>query len=116
MLPPLTEGDVLSIEKIDASKHETKPPARFTEGSLIKELERLGIGRPSTWATIVDVVDKPGDEQWVDAVIDAAGHPQEPLVGSGRDDIRAMFDAKAIPTKKVVSCNFNTNRSIYNGQ
>jgi len=56
MLPPLTEGDVLSIEKIDASKHETKPPARFTEGSLIKELERLGIGRPSTWATIVDVV------------------------------------------------------------
>ncbi len=56
MLPPLAEGDVLSTDKLDATRHETKAPPRFTEGSLIKELERLGIGRPSTWATIVDVV------------------------------------------------------------
>lgn len=55
-LPPLTPGDNVKAEKYDALKHTTQPPARYTEGSLIKELERLGIGRPSTWATIVDVV------------------------------------------------------------
>ncbi len=56
ILPQLTVGQIVNFEKLDAIKHETLPPARFTEGSLIKELERLGIGRPSTWATIVDVV------------------------------------------------------------
>jgi len=55
-LPPLKVGDGVNSDKYDVVKHSTQPPARFTEGSLIKELERLGIGRPSTWATIVDVV------------------------------------------------------------
>lgn len=55
-LPPLTPGQTVRAEKYDVLKHSTQPPARYTEGSLIKELERLGIGRPSTWATIVDVV------------------------------------------------------------
>jgi len=56
ILPKMAVGEKLAIDKIDALEHITQPPARFTEGSLIKELERLGIGRPSTWATIVDVV------------------------------------------------------------
>ena len=55
-LPPLKQGDTVSTNNYDVLKHTTQPPARFTEGSLIKELEKLGIGRPSTWATIVDVV------------------------------------------------------------
>jgi DNA topoisomerase-1 len=55
-LPALTVGQTVRGEKYDVLKHSTQPPARFTEGSLIKELEKLGIGRPSTWATIVDVV------------------------------------------------------------
>jgi len=55
-LPPLKQGDRISAKNYDVLKHSTQPPARYTEGSLIKELERLGIGRPSTWATIVDVV------------------------------------------------------------
>lgn len=55
-LPPLTPGQAVRADKYDVLKHSTQPPARYTEGSLIKELERLGIGRPSTWATIVDVV------------------------------------------------------------
>jgi DNA topoisomerase-1 len=55
-LPALSQGDQVSANKYDVLKHTTQPPARYTEGSLIKELERLGIGRPSTWATIVDVV------------------------------------------------------------
>ncbi len=56
ILPPLTQGEALDIGNLDVLMHTTQPPARYTEGSLIKELERLGIGRPSTWATIVDVV------------------------------------------------------------
>ena len=55
-LPPLTQGDKVSAMGYDVLKHTTQPPARYTEGTLIKELEKLGIGRPSTWATIVDVV------------------------------------------------------------
>jgi DNA topoisomerase-1 len=56
ILPKLKEGEKVDIKKLDALSHETQPPARYTEGTLIKELERRGIGRPSTWATIVDVV------------------------------------------------------------
>ncbi|MCL4140028.1 UNVERIFIED_CONTAM: hypothetical protein GTU68_025419 [Idotea baltica] len=56
ILPKLAEGEELNLQKLDTIKHETKAAARYTEGSLIKELERLGIGRPSTWASIVDVV------------------------------------------------------------
>ncbi|HMO01704.1 MAG TPA: type I DNA topoisomerase [Oligoflexia bacterium] len=56
ILPPLKEGDQINLLKLTALSHDTQPPARFTEGTLIKELEKLGIGRPSTWATIVDLV------------------------------------------------------------
>jgi DNA topoisomerase-1 len=56
VLPPLKSGDELASGTFQALQHVTQPPPRYTEGSLIKELERLGIGRPSTWATIVDVV------------------------------------------------------------
>jgi DNA topoisomerase-1 len=56
ILPHLQVKESLDTKRMEALEHETQPPARYTEGSLIKELERLGIGRPSTWATIVDVV------------------------------------------------------------
>ena len=56
VLPRLSRGDGVTLESIEASERHTQPPQRFTEGSLIRELERLGIGRPSTWATIVDLV------------------------------------------------------------
>ena len=56
ILPKMTVGENLDIKSLDEISHTTLPPARYTEGSLIKELERLGIGRPSTWATIVDLV------------------------------------------------------------
>ena len=56
ILPKLSIAEKLDINSLEELSHTTQPPARFTEGSLIKELERLGIGRPSTWATIVDLV------------------------------------------------------------
>ncbi len=56
LLPKLSPEDGVTLESVEASERQTQPPQRFTEGSLIRELERLGIGRPSTWATIVDLV------------------------------------------------------------
>ncbi len=49
-LPVLKEGDTPSLEKVDIEQHFTQPPARYTEASLIKKMEELGIGRPSTYA------------------------------------------------------------------
>ncbi|MCL4844135.1 MAG: type I DNA topoisomerase [Bryobacteraceae bacterium] len=54
--PVLTAGDALRCLAAEPLERATQPPNRFTEGSLIKELERLGIGRPSTWASIVELV------------------------------------------------------------
>ncbi|MBR1413436.1 MAG: type I DNA topoisomerase [Bacilli bacterium] len=56
VLPDLSDKQSISTDKIDKEQHFTKPPARFTESSLIKELEALGIGRPSTYATIMQTI------------------------------------------------------------
>jgi len=55
-LPPLKEGESLALEKISATQHFTEPPPRFTEATLIKRLEELGIGRPSTYAATLKVL------------------------------------------------------------
>ena len=56
VLPPLAEGEALEIEKSLPEQHFTKPPPRFSEASLVKRLEELGIGRPSTYASILSVL------------------------------------------------------------
>lgn len=56
VLPAMRAGDSLEVRAAEASERCTQPAPRYTEGNLIRELERLGIGRPSTWATIVDLV------------------------------------------------------------
>lgn len=53
MLPPLREGDVLPIQEIRPEQHFTEPPPRYSEATLVKTLEEYGIGRPSTYATII---------------------------------------------------------------
>ena len=55
-LPNVKLNELLIPSRLLPEEHTTQPPNRFTEGSLIKELERLGIGRPSTWASIVELV------------------------------------------------------------
>ncbi len=55
-LPELHEGQVLELVKLDPRQHFTQPPPRFSEASLIKELEELGIGRPSTYAAILSTI------------------------------------------------------------
>ncbi len=56
LLPPLSEGDVLTKIAITPKQHFTQPPPRFSEASLVKELEAKGIGRPSTYATILSTI------------------------------------------------------------
>ena len=55
-LPQLKESDNIDLKESTKSQHFTQPPARFTEASLVKKLEELGIGRPSTYATIINVI------------------------------------------------------------
>lgn len=55
-LPELNEGEILKLLNLDKNQHFTQPPPRFTEASLVKELEELGIGRPSTYASILSVI------------------------------------------------------------
>jgi DNA topoisomerase-1 len=56
-LPPLAEGDVLKLEKVEPDQHFTQPPPRYSEASLVKELEENGIGRPSTYAQIITTIE-----------------------------------------------------------
>jgi DNA topoisomerase I len=56
ILPNLHEGENVKLIGLDPAEHVTQSPARYTEGNLIRELERRGIGRPSTWAQIVELV------------------------------------------------------------
>jgi len=57
-LPELEEGEILEVLKILPLQHFTQPPSRYTEASLIKELEKYGIGRPSTYAPIISTIQK----------------------------------------------------------
>ncbi len=56
LLPPMQAGDVPALRSVDANQHSTQPPPRFSEASLVKRLEELGIGRPSTYASILQVL------------------------------------------------------------
>ncbi|GAB4127158.1 MAG: type I DNA topoisomerase [Raineya sp.] len=60
MLPPLQIGQVLELSDIKALERFTRPPARYTEASLVKKLEELGIGRPSTYAPTISTIQKRG--------------------------------------------------------
>jgi DNA topoisomerase-1 len=55
-LPPLARGDALRLRELESLRHETQPPARYTEATLVKTLEAEGIGRPSTYASIIGTI------------------------------------------------------------
>ena len=69
-LPELTKGDSTECKKLDSMSHETQPPARYTEASLVKTLENEGIGRPSTYASIIStIMDRGYAEKINDALV-----------------------------------------------
>ena len=76
ILPKLHSGDTLETHDITARQTFARPPARYTEGSLVKKLEDLGIGRPSTYATIIDTVQTRG---YVEKG-DSEGQPRDVIV------------------------------------
>ena len=76
ILPAVTDGDTLTLQEASARQVFARPPARFSEGSLVKKLEDLGIGRPSTYATIIDTVQTRG---YVEKG-DGEGTPREVIV------------------------------------
>jgi DNA topoisomerase I len=59
-LPPLAAGDVLDLKGLDETQHFTQPPPRFSEASLVRQMESLGIGRPSTYAAIISTIQERG--------------------------------------------------------
>jgi DNA topoisomerase I len=70
-IPPLVEGDVATVRQITPTQHFTEPPPRYSEASLVKELEGLGIGRPSTYATIISTL----KNRWYATAKDRRFHP-----------------------------------------
>lgn len=60
ILPPLKVGQILEMKEVVATERYTRPPARYTEASLVKKLEELGIGRPSTYAPTISTIQKRG--------------------------------------------------------
>jgi len=60
VLPDVKQGEVLALKALDPSQHFTKPTARYSEASLVKELEKQGIGRPSTYAAIISTIQDRG--------------------------------------------------------
>jgi DNA topoisomerase-1 len=55
-LPPMAEGDPATVDDLQPGSHATQPPARFTEASLVKAMEELGVGRPSTYASVIATI------------------------------------------------------------
>ena len=55
-LPPMAEGDPVSVDDLEPGSHATQPPARYTEASLVKAMEDLGVGRPSTYASVIATI------------------------------------------------------------
>lgn len=92
-LPPLAEGDVLAMQKVDANQHFTQPPARFSEASLIKALEENGIGRPSTYApTISTIIDRGYVERNAKTLMPTP--LGETVTGLLRDQFKHIVDVK----------------------
>ena len=97
ILPKLQTGDTLETHDITARQTFARPPARYTEGSLVKKLEDLGIGRPSTYATIIDTVQTRG---YVEKG-DSEGQPRDVIVLSytGEEVPRDVIQQKTGSTR-----------------
>ncbi|MFY9228510.1 MAG: type I DNA topoisomerase [Candidatus Microsaccharimonas sp.] len=105
LLPPIASGDSLKASVVTAKQLFARPPARYTEGSLVKKLEELGIGRPSTYATIINTI------QVRDYAVkgEGEGEPRDVIVLSLGDDSAVTAveetesEVQAAPAAETVS-------------
>ena len=97
ILPPVKSGDSLNLESAEARQVFARPPARYSEGSLVKKLEDLGIGRPSTYATIINTVQVRGYAEKGDG----EGNPR---------DIITLNLAKDNVSRKIVTEKIGSDR------
>jgi DNA topoisomerase-1 len=102
MLPPLTIGQALNFTQMTASEKFTRPAARYTEASLVKKLEELGIGRPSTYAPTISTIVK---RNYVEKR-DKEGVKREVtlLTLSARTIISQKRSCRKIPVRKKINC------------
>jgi len=96
LLPVLEVGETVKLDKVDMHQHFTQPPPRFNESSLVKELDEKGIGRPSTYATILStIIDrgyvKKNENRYEPTIL--GEKVNELLVGSFPDILSALFTA-----------------------
>jgi DNA topoisomerase IA len=87
-LPALTQGEKLKLVTLDPTQHFTKPPPRYTEASLVKKMEEEGIGRPSTYAPTISVIQqrgyirKDGTLVWANLSVSLVRHPDGRIEGA----------------------------------
>lgn len=110
MLPPLTVGQILALEQLKATERYTRPPARYTEASLVKKLEEMGIGRPSTYAPTISTIirreyvvkeDRPGQEREIREILLKNGKVKDTL----KKETFGAEKAKLFPTNAGIVVN-----------
>lgn len=110
MLPPLTVGQILDLEQLKATERYTRPPARYTEASLVKKLEEMGIGRPSTYAPTISTIirreyvvkeDRPGQEREIREILLKNGKVKDTL----KKETFGAEKAKLFPTNAGIVVN-----------
>jgi DNA topoisomerase-1 len=99
LLPPLKVGQVLELSQITAGQKFTKYPARYTEAALVKQLEEKGIGRPSTYAPTISVIESRGY-----VVTESRG-------GELKDAIHYIYNAKGVVTKKKEQVTYGAEKN-----
>ncbi len=92
LLPAVAEGEILSLDKLSPLQHFTQPPARFSEAALVRQLEKDGIGRPSTYAAIISTIQDRGYVR-----IDHGRFYAEPMGEIVTDRLRYSFKALMDP-------------------
>ena len=113
ILPPMSEGDAINRGPVTPEQHFTKPPPRYTEASLVRKMEELGIGRPSTYASILQVLQ---DRNYV-LLEQRRFTPHDRgrmVVAFRRSSSNAMSSTALPPTWKTASTTSRT--AIWNGK
>ena len=104
-LPKVAKGDIMALDNLTAKQTFAKPPARYTEGSLVKKLEELGIGRPSTYASIMTAIQarkyvEKGESEGVEReVVELVAEPSAPA--DKLKPFTATYDGEAPETEEA---------------